>query len=56
MKYIDLVFGILIQPFVQALELKFFLRGSIYHGFYYLSKELVIGSAIDDAAVAHNQT
>jgi hypothetical protein len=45
----------LIQSFVRALELKFFLRGAISHGRYYLSNLLIIGRAIDEVAHAHNQ-
>ena len=43
------------EPIINALELKFFLRGAISHGRYYLSNVLTIGRAIDEAALAHNQ-
>jgi hypothetical protein len=53
--YLELIFEVLIQPFIHALELKFFLRGTISYGVYHLSDLLTIGKAIDEAAHVHDQ-
>lgn len=54
LRHVDYLFGLLINPFIFSLESNF-LRGVISHGEYYLSTRLLIGPAIDEAAVAHNQ-
>ena len=53
--YANYIFGLLIIPFIFSLESNFFLRGAISYGEYYLSTRLLIGPAIDEAAVAHSQ-
>jgi len=55
LRHVDCLFGFLINPFIFSLESNFFLRGVISHGEYYLSTRLLIGPAIDEAAVAHTQ-
>lgn len=52
---INNTFDLLLEPFMHGLEIGMLLRGTISHGEYYLSNELIIGEALDDAAYSHNK-
>lgn len=53
---IDKTFDLLLGPFIQSsMKLGMLLRGTISHGSYYLSDQLVIGEALDDAAYNHDK-
>jgi hypothetical protein len=53
--HINSIFELLLQPFIYSMETRFFLRGAISYGTYYLSKILIIGPAVDEAATCHDQ-
>jgi hypothetical protein len=48
-------FHILRRPFIDSIRTGLLLRGIVSHGQYYLSQQLIIGPAIDDAASYHAQ-
>jgi hypothetical protein len=52
---INRAFDLLLEPFIHSLKIGMLLRGIISHGEYYLSNELIIGEALDDAASNHNK-
>ena len=52
---INNTFDLLLEPFMHGLEIGMLLRGTISHGEYYLSNELIIGEALDYAAYSHNK-
>jgi hypothetical protein len=52
---INSTFDLLLEPFIHSLKIGMLLRGIISHGEYYLSNELIIGEALDDAAINHNK-
>jgi hypothetical protein len=52
---IEETFDILLAPFVYSLKEGMLLRGAISHGQYYLSNQLIIGEAVDDAAYIHDK-
>jgi hypothetical protein len=48
-------FDLLLQPFIESLELRMLLRGAISYGTYFLSERLILGDALDDAAYHHDK-
>jgi len=49
------VFDLLLGPFIDSIKVQVLLRGAISYGTYYLSRRLIIGSAIADAAACHDK-
>jgi hypothetical protein len=52
---VDRTFDLLLAPFIHSLKLGMLLRGVVSHGIYYLSNNLIIGEAVDDAAFNHDK-
>jgi hypothetical protein len=52
---INRTFDLLRQPFIDSIKTRLLLRGIVSHGQYYLSQQLIIGEAVDDAASKHAQ-
>lgn len=54
---INETFNLLLQPFIDSLKtgIPFLLRGTVSYGEYYLSPQLIIGQAVDDAASNHDE-
>jgi hypothetical protein len=52
---INETFNLLLQPFIDSIKTGLLLRGIVSHGEYYLSQQLIIGPAVDDAASNHDQ-
>lgn len=52
---VEKTFDLLLQPFIQAIKTRMFLRGIVSYGTYYLSEKLIIGPALDDAAYYHDK-
>ncbi|MPZ08168.1 MAG: hypothetical protein GEU26_17425 [Nitrososphaeraceae archaeon] len=48
-------FDLILKPFIESMKMRMLLRGVISYGTYYLSKRLIIGPAVDDAASNHNR-
>jgi len=49
------IFDLLRQPFIDSIKTGLLLRGIVTHGQYYLSQQLIIGPAVDDAASIHDE-
>lgn len=49
------IFELLLGPFIDSLKVHMLLRGAISYGTYYLSRRLIIGPAIADAATCHDK-
>jgi hypothetical protein len=52
---INRTFDLLRQPFIDSIKTRLLLRGIASHGQYYLSQQLIIGPAVDDAASIHDE-
>jgi len=54
---INETFNLLLRPFIDSIKttIPFLLRGTVSHGEYYLSQQLIIGPALDDAASNHDK-
>jgi hypothetical protein len=52
---INNTFELLLHPFIMSMKLRMLLRGVISHGTYYLSKYLIIGEVVNDAAYDHDK-
>jgi len=50
---INRTFDLLLEPFIESIKTRMLLRGVVSHGRYYLSQQLIIGPAVDDAASHH---
>ncbi|MGB6534052.1 MAG: hypothetical protein WBF33_38730 [Candidatus Nitrosopolaris sp.] len=49
------IFDLLRQPFIDSIKTGLLLRGIVSHDEYYLSQQLIIGPAVDDAASNHDE-
>ncbi|MGA9150434.1 MAG: hypothetical protein WBZ36_07645 [Candidatus Nitrosopolaris sp.] len=52
---INRTFDLLTQPFIDCIKTGLLLRGIVSHSQYYLSQQLIIGPAVDDAASNHDE-
>jgi hypothetical protein len=52
---INRTFDLLRQPFIDSIKTRLLLRGIVSYGQYYLSQQLIIGPAVDDAASNHDE-
>jgi hypothetical protein len=52
---INRTFDLLLEPFIESIKIRMLLRGIVSHGRYYLSQQLIIGPAVDDAASHHTK-
>jgi hypothetical protein len=49
------IFDLLRQPFIDSIKTGLLLSGIVSHDDYYLSQQLIIGPAVDDAASNHDE-